>query len=160
MFRAPLLAVAVCLLAGPAAASRPMDPPTNEWGLFPSASIGWRLSEESFLRGGTFSDLKLRAGIARTGNQAFGWFCFTSHGFRMQVFFLIAGFFNHRDLPGLACFAAMHSPRRILDPVEHRLEIAVAEDFVSFAIAKAAAKSAGPARIFTQGELDNAIGIH
>ena len=46
--------------------------PTHEWGLFPSASLGWRLSEESFMRGGTFSDLKLRVSAARTGNQAFG----------------------------------------------------------------------------------------
>lgn len=47
--------------------------PDNAWGTFPSASLGWRLSEESFLKGkGTFDDLKLRASWARTGNQAFG----------------------------------------------------------------------------------------
>ncbi|MDX2192400.1 MAG: SusC/RagA family TonB-linked outer membrane protein [Gemmatimonadales bacterium] len=45
--------------------------PANAWGMFPSASLGWRLSEESFLKGGAFSDLKLRASWARTGNQAF-----------------------------------------------------------------------------------------
>jgi TonB-dependent starch-binding outer membrane protein SusC len=45
----------------------------NEWGTFPSVSVGWRLSEEPFLKGsGLFSDLKLRASWARTGNQSFG----------------------------------------------------------------------------------------
>jgi TonB-linked SusC/RagA family outer membrane protein len=44
----------------------------NAWGNFPSASLGWRLSEESFLKDvGSLSDLKLRASWARTGNQAF-----------------------------------------------------------------------------------------
>jgi hypothetical protein len=46
--------------------------PDNQWGIFPSVSVGWRLSQEDFMRGSTFSDLKLRASIARTGNQAFG----------------------------------------------------------------------------------------
>ncbi len=45
----------------------------NEWGTFPSVSVGWRLSQEPFLQGSRlFSDLKLRASWARTGNQAFG----------------------------------------------------------------------------------------
>ena len=44
----------------------------NEWGTFPSVAIGWRLSQESFLRNSSlFSDLKLRASWAYTGNQAF-----------------------------------------------------------------------------------------
>lgn len=44
----------------------------NAWGVFPSASVGWRLSEESFLRDNeSISELKLRASWARTGNQAF-----------------------------------------------------------------------------------------
>ncbi|GAB3956142.1 TonB-dependent receptor [Spirosoma harenae] len=41
----------------------------NKYGVFPSFSLGWRLSEESFLKSGPFSDLKLRAGWGRTGNQ-------------------------------------------------------------------------------------------
>lgn len=46
--------------------------PGNAWGTFPSVSLGWRLSEEGFLRDvGSLSDLKLRASWARTGNQAF-----------------------------------------------------------------------------------------
>ncbi len=46
--------------------------PDNAWGTFPSVSVGWRLSDESFLRDvGGLSDLKLRGSWARTGNQAF-----------------------------------------------------------------------------------------
>ncbi len=45
--------------------------PTHQWGTFPSLSAGWRLSQESFMRGSLFSDLKLRGSVARTGNQAF-----------------------------------------------------------------------------------------
>nr|WP_229364490.1 TonB-dependent receptor [Fibrella aestuarina] len=41
----------------------------NKYGVFPSFSAGWRLSEERFLQSGPFSDLKLRAGWGQTGNQ-------------------------------------------------------------------------------------------
>lgn len=41
----------------------------NKYGVFPSFSAGWRLSEEGFLKSGPFSDLKLRAGWGQTGNQ-------------------------------------------------------------------------------------------
>lgn len=45
----------------------------NAWGTFPSVSVGWRISEEDFLKDKTaFSDLKLRASWAKTGNQNFG----------------------------------------------------------------------------------------
>ncbi|RAJ93219.1 TonB-linked SusC/RagA family outer membrane protein [Larkinella arboricola] len=44
--------------------------PTYRWGTFPAFSAGWRLSEESFLKGVSFiDDLKLRAGWGQTGNQ-------------------------------------------------------------------------------------------
>jgi TonB-linked SusC/RagA family outer membrane protein len=46
--------------------------PDNAWGTFPSVSVGWRLSEEGFLKDGFFSDLKLRVSWAETGNQNFG----------------------------------------------------------------------------------------
>ncbi len=46
--------------------------PTNAWGVFPSVSLAWRLSEEGFLKGvGALSDLKLRGSWGKTGNQAF-----------------------------------------------------------------------------------------
>lgn len=41
----------------------------NKYGVFPSFSAGWRLSEEAFLKSGPFSDLKLRLGWGQTGNQ-------------------------------------------------------------------------------------------
>jgi TonB-dependent starch-binding outer membrane protein SusC len=47
--------------------------PENQWGTFPSVSLGWRISQEPFLSGMTaLADLKLRASWAKTGNQAFG----------------------------------------------------------------------------------------
>ncbi|MDO7874493.1 TonB-dependent receptor [Hymenobacter sp. ASUV-10] len=43
----------------------------NQFGWFPAASVGWRLSEEGFLKDNVaaVSDLKLRAGWGQTGNQ-------------------------------------------------------------------------------------------
>jgi iron complex outermembrane receptor protein len=42
----------------------------NKYGYFPSFSLGWKLSEEEFLKESSiFSNLKLRAGWGRTGNQ-------------------------------------------------------------------------------------------
>lgn len=41
----------------------------NKWGYFPSASVGWRLSEEEFLKDAkAISDLKIRASYGLTGN--------------------------------------------------------------------------------------------
>ncbi|WP_207434826.1 SusC/RagA family TonB-linked outer membrane protein [Sabulibacter ruber] len=43
----------------------------NRFGTFPAFSLGWRLSEESFIKNNTtfFDDLKLRFGWGKTGNQ-------------------------------------------------------------------------------------------
>ena len=42
----------------------------NKYGYFPSFSLGWKISEESFLKNSDFIDnLKLRAGWGKTGNQ-------------------------------------------------------------------------------------------
>ncbi|MEO5890794.1 MAG: TonB-dependent receptor [Ferruginibacter sp.] len=41
----------------------------NKYGSFPSFSLGWRISEENFLDKSIFSNLKLRAGWGKTGNQ-------------------------------------------------------------------------------------------
>ena len=44
--------------------------PGHKFGFFPSASVGWRISEEEFLKGNTtISNLKLRAGYGRVGNE-------------------------------------------------------------------------------------------
>ncbi|MDO7874510.1 TonB-dependent receptor [Hymenobacter sp. ASUV-10] len=41
----------------------------RKFGFFPGASVGWRISEENFLRGNTkISELKLRAGYGKVGN--------------------------------------------------------------------------------------------
>ena len=46
--------------------------PSHAWGVFPSASVAWRISGEPFVSGfRSLSDLKLRASWGRTGNQAF-----------------------------------------------------------------------------------------
>lgn len=43
----------------------------NQYGTFPSASVGWRISKEAFLRNNKYiSDLKLRYSYGETGNQA------------------------------------------------------------------------------------------
>jgi len=42
----------------------------NPWGTFPAASIGWRLTKESFMKNQKlFNDIKLRAGYGVTGSQ-------------------------------------------------------------------------------------------
>jgi TonB-linked SusC/RagA family outer membrane protein len=45
--------------------------PDHRWGTFPAVGLGWRLSQESFLRDNkTFSDVMLRFGWGITGNQS------------------------------------------------------------------------------------------
>ncbi|HKW11143.1 MAG TPA: SusC/RagA family TonB-linked outer membrane protein [Gemmatimonadaceae bacterium] len=44
--------------------------PGHQWELFPALSGSWRLSEESFFKGGVFSNLSIRAGWGKQGNQA------------------------------------------------------------------------------------------
>jgi len=42
----------------------------NQWGYFPSVSVGWKISNESFMQNvGWLSDLKLRASTGKLGNQ-------------------------------------------------------------------------------------------
>lgn len=49
-------------------------PTNNRWGVFPSFSAGWRLSQESFFEDAVswVSDLKLRASWGKLGNQSIG----------------------------------------------------------------------------------------
>jgi len=45
----------------------------NQYGTFPSGSLGWRISQEKFMKALPFiSDLKLRYGYGQTGNQETG----------------------------------------------------------------------------------------
>lgn len=47
--------------------------PGHRWGVFPSVSAAWRISEESFMKSVSFvNDLKLRLETGRTGNQGTG----------------------------------------------------------------------------------------
>jgi TonB-linked SusC/RagA family outer membrane protein len=42
----------------------------NQWGYFPSVSVGWKISNERFMQNvGWLSDLKLRASTGKLGNQ-------------------------------------------------------------------------------------------
>ena len=41
----------------------------NKYGYFPSFSLGWKISEEDFMKNSIVSNLKLRAGWGKTGNQ-------------------------------------------------------------------------------------------
>ncbi len=47
--------------------------PNNKWGNFPAVSVGWRISQESFMDGARswLNDLKIRADYGVTGNQEF-----------------------------------------------------------------------------------------
>lgn len=45
----------------------------NKWAVFPSASVAWRISEESFLKNNsTINDLKIRLSYGLSGNQEIG----------------------------------------------------------------------------------------
>lgn len=45
----------------------------NKWGYFPSVALGWRVSEENFLKGNkTINNAKLRTSWGVTGNQGIG----------------------------------------------------------------------------------------
>lgn len=46
--------------------------PESRWGLFPSFSAGWRLSQEDFMADSPFDNLKLRASWGKLGNNSIG----------------------------------------------------------------------------------------
>lgn len=48
--------------------------PEYRWGFFPSGSVGWRISNESFFNSDFINDLKLRASVGVLGNDAVGAF--------------------------------------------------------------------------------------
>ncbi|MBN8858507.1 MAG: TonB-dependent receptor [Sphingobacteriales bacterium] len=51
----------------------------NRWGLFPSFSLGWRISEENFLKSSDWLDnLKVRASWGQLGNQNIGTYPYQS----------------------------------------------------------------------------------
>jgi len=54
--------------------------PQNKWGLFPSVSLGWNVSNESFMesRPDWFNSMKIRASWGKNGNDRIGAFKYTS----------------------------------------------------------------------------------
>ncbi len=46
--------------------------PNNKFGVFPSFSAGWRVSEEQFFQSNLINDLKLRGGWGQVGSDAIG----------------------------------------------------------------------------------------
>ncbi len=51
--------------------------PENQYGIFPAASIGWRISDENFMNNvSSVADIKLRASHGTVGNQDIGAFAF------------------------------------------------------------------------------------
>jgi TonB-linked SusC/RagA family outer membrane protein len=66
--------------------------PNDRWGVFPAVSASWLLSEESFVKGGFFDFLKLRASLGLTGNQAISDYPFQG----------LVTSANYGDQPGIA----------------------------------------------------------
>ncbi len=68
----------------------------NKWGVFPSFSAGWRMSEEGFMGTVDFLDnLKLRASWGQLGNQNIGLYKFSS-----TVYSTYAYNFNDKEVSG------------------------------------------------------------
>ena len=58
----------------------------NRWGTFPAFSLGWRVSEEEFMKNVTWiNDLKLRAGWGKTGNDNVGGYYNSYSTYRASV---------------------------------------------------------------------------
>ena len=72
--------------------------PENRWGFFPAASAGWRISEESFMRGSKvwLDNFKLRVSWGRLGNNSIGNYEW------QQTYGLVNYPFNSRTNLGLA----------------------------------------------------------
>ena len=45
---------------------------SHKWGTFPSVAASWRISQEDFMQGSPFDNLKIRASWGLTGNQEIG----------------------------------------------------------------------------------------
>jgi TonB-linked SusC/RagA family outer membrane protein len=67
----------------------------NRWGTFPAFSLGWRVSEEAFMKDVTWiNDLKLRAGWGKTGNDNVGGYYNSFSTYRASIdesFYSISG---------------------------------------------------------------------
>lgn len=69
----------------------------NKWAFFPSASVGWRLSEEPFMKGfKELSNLKIRLSYGQTGNSRIGRNAFAFYGVAANRWA-----FNSSPVPGV-----------------------------------------------------------
>ena len=86
----------------------------NRWATFPSASIAWRLSEESFIKDlGVFNDLKIRAGWGQSGNSA----GFDANAARF--FYSVGGRFEYVDENGnVHSYKEVHAARNVNDDLK------------------------------------------
>ena len=72
-------------------------PEDGRWGYFPSVSLGWRLSEEGFMQSvDVINNMKLRASVGQSGNDAVGNFQYLS-GYSV----LGSRIFDEGQLPGM-----------------------------------------------------------
>jgi len=76
----------------------PNFPENKRWGFFPSISLGWRMSEESFIKDKVqwIDNLKLRGGISQTGYDAIGAYQYLT-GYVFSGYNVIGG----KETPGL-----------------------------------------------------------
>lgn len=74
----------------------------NRWGLFPSFSAGWRISEENFMAdNGIVNTMRLRASWGQLGNQSIGLYRY------LNTYNLSQGYqFNNTLVPGAAVTTA------------------------------------------------------
>lgn len=81
----------------------------NRWGFFPSASVGWKISEESFMGDykNNVGDLKLRASYGTLGNQSVGNYQYQTTYFT----FSNAYAFNNSAVSGTGFVFANHDIR-------------------------------------------------
>ncbi|OJV15609.1 MAG: hypothetical protein BGO21_32040 [Dyadobacter sp. 50-39] len=76
----------------------PNFPKNKRWGLFPSISAGWRISEELFFKNSVtwMDNLKLRGGVSRTGFDDAGAYQYLT-GFQFAGYNVVGG----KEVPGL-----------------------------------------------------------
>lgn len=86
----------------------------NKWATFPSASLAWRVTEESFLKdNGVIDDLKIRAGWGQSGN-AQGFDIFTS-----RFFYTTGSRFTYVDADGKEhSYKSLNAARNVNDDLK------------------------------------------
>lgn len=80
-------------------------PKNNRFGVFPSFSFGWRISEEKFFNVENIENLKLRASWGQLGNQEIGDYAF----YNTYVFGMDYAF-NNQLAPGISINETMATP--------------------------------------------------